>query len=203
MRRNRTSTMFAWLLGVTFIALVCAIYVEISVLLTNDILASGHEAQPNPAEPISSPPYFAVPDRASLVVILERPAFSETRRPSTNAASARATQADFTLAGVAISRGERSVLVKPGNGGTIQRLKEGDDIAGWMLEEIALDRIKIRRDGIEVEMLIDFTAPAPLVPRTESRKQKSAVAPAAQKPAKQLPTQPGDAEVEAEEEIQQ
>ena len=202
MRRNRTSTMFAWLLGVTFIALVCAIYVEISVLLTNDTLASDHEAQPNPAEPISSPPYFAMPDRASLVVILERPVFSETRRPSTNAAGARATQADFTLAGVIISQGERSVLVKPGNGGTIQRLKVGDDIAGWMLEEIALDRIKIRRGGVEAEMLIDYAAPAPLIPRTESRKQKPTVNPAVQKPAKQIPNGPDDAEVEPEEDTQ-
>lgn len=133
---------------------------------------------------------------------MERPVFSETRRPSEDPAGAQATATDFTLAGVVISASERSVLVKPGNGGMIQRLKEGDDIGGWILEEIAFDRIKIRRGAVEAEMLIDYAAPAPLIPRTETRKQKSAANPAAQRPAKQLPTQLGDAKVEPEEDTQ-
>jgi type II secretory pathway component PulC len=194
--------MFVWLLAVAFVVLVFAIYAEIRILLTNDGLASDDAAPQNPSAPISSPPLFAMPDRASLAVILERPVFSETRRPSENPANVQATATDFTLAGVVISASARSVLVKPGNGGMIQRLKEGDDIGGWILEEIALDRIKIRRGAVEAEMLIDYAAPAPLIPRTESRKQKSAANPAAQKPAKQLPTQPGDAEVEPEENTQ-
>jgi type II secretory pathway component PulC len=202
MRRDRTRTMFVWLLGAAFIALVGVIYAEISVLLTNDDIASDDAAPPNRPEPISSPPFFAMPDRASLAVILERPVFSETRRPSGDPDGVQATPTDFTLAGVVISASERSALVKPGNGEMIQRLKEGDDIGGWILEEIALDRIKIRRGVVEAEMLIDYAAPAPLIPRTESRKQKSAANAAVQKPAKQIPTQPGDAEVEPEEEIQ-
>ena len=198
MRRNRTRARFAWLLGVAFIALVFVIYAEISMLLTNDGLESDDIASPNPSTPISSPPLFAMPDRASLAVILERPVFSETRRPSEDPAGAQAPATDFTLAGVVISASERSALVKPGNGGMIQRLKEGDDIGGWMLEEIALDRIKIRRGAVEAEILIDYAAPAPLIPRTESRKQKPAVNPAVQKPAKQISNGPGDAEVEPE-----
>jgi type II secretory pathway component PulC len=202
MRRNRTRARFVWLLGAAFIALVLVIYAEISILLTNDGLESDDAAPRNLSAPISSPPLFAMPDRASLAVILERPVFSETRRPSEDPAGAQATATDFTLAGVVISASERSVLVKPGNGGMIQRLKEGDDIGGWILEEIAFDRIKIRRGAVEAEMLIDYAAPAPLIPRTETRKQKSAANPAAQRPAKQLPTQLGDAKVEPEEDTQ-
>jgi type II secretory pathway component PulC len=187
---------------VAFIALVLVIYAEISILLTNDSLESEDAAPRNLSAPTSSPPLFAMPDRASLAVILERPVFSETRRPSEEPAGAQAPATDFTLAGVVISASERSALVKPGNGGMIQRLKEGDDIGGWMLEEIALDRIKIRRGAVEAEMLIDYAAPAPLIPRTESRKQKPAVKPAVQKPAKQIPNGPGDAEVEPEEDTQ-
>jgi len=202
MRRNRTRARFAWLLGVAFIALVFVIYAEISTLLTNDGLESEDIASPNPSTPISSPPLFAMPDRASLAMILERPVFSETRRPSEDPAGAQAPATDFTLAGVVISASERSALVKSGNGGMIQRLKEGDDIGGWMLEEIALDRIKIRRGAVEAEVLIDYAAPAPLIPRTESRKQKPAVKPAVQKPAEQIPNGLGDAEVEPEEDTQ-
>jgi hypothetical protein len=190
------------LLGVAFIALACVIFAETRLLLRSDAAESGDAALPNRTAPISSPPFLAMPDRASLAVILERPVFSETRRPGEDPAGAQAPATDFTLAGVVVSASERSALIKPGNGGMIQRLKEGDDIGGWMLEEIALDRIKIRRGVVEAEMLIDYAAPAPLIPRTESRKQKPAANPAVQKPAKQIPNEPGDAEVEAEEDTQ-
>jgi hypothetical protein len=187
---------------VAFIALVLVIYAEISILLTSDGLESDDAAPRNLSAPISSPPLFAMPDRASLAVILERPVFSETRRPSEDPAGAQATATDFTLAGVVISPSERSALVKPGNSGMIQRVREGDDIGGWMLVEIALDRIKVRRGAIETEMLIDYAAPAPPGPRTESRKQKPPANQPAQKSAKQPPAPPDDAEAESEEEVQ-
>jgi hypothetical protein len=71
-----------------------------------------------------------------------------------------------------------------------------------MLMEIALDRIKVRRGAVEAEMLIDYAAPAPPGPRTESRKQKPAANKPAQKSAKQPSAPPGDAEAESEEEVQ-
>ena len=202
MRRYRTTTMLVWLLGVAFIALVCVIYAEVSAPFTDDALKSGDAAPADLPAPVSSPPLFAMPDRESLAVILERPVFSETRRPSRDLAGAKATPADFTLAGVVISAGARSALIQPLHGNVLRSLKEGDDIDGWMLVEIARDRIKIRRGAVEAEMLIDYAAPAPLIPRTESRKQKPAVNPAVQKPAKQIPNEPGDAEVEPEEDTQ-
>src|SRR4030095_2922567 len=66
MRSDQTRTKFVWLLGVTFIALVGVIYAEISTLLTNDVLESDDAALPSPPAPMSSPPYFAMPDKASL-----------------------------------------------------------------------------------------------------------------------------------------
>jgi type II secretory pathway component PulC len=202
MRSDRTRTKFVWLLGATFIALVGVIYAEISTLLTNDVPESDDAALPSLPAPMSSPPYFAMPDKASLAVILERPVFSETRQPSGDPDSVRAAPADFTLAGVVISPSERSALVQPGNGGMIQRVREGDDIGGWMLMEIALDRIKVRRGAVETEMLIDYAAAVPPGPRTESRKQKPGANQPTQKPAKQPPAPPGDAEAEPEEEVQ-
>jgi hypothetical protein len=202
MRRGRMRAMVVWLLGAAFIALACAIYAEVRVLLTTDVAESGDAAPPNRTASISSPQFLAMPDRASLAVILERPVFSETRRPSEDPAGAQAPATDFTLAGVIISASERSALVKPGNGGMIQRVREGDDIGGWMLMEIALDRIKVRRGAVETEMLIDYAAPAPPGPRTESRKQKPAANKPAQKSAKQPSAPPGDAEAESEEEVQ-
>ena len=202
MRRRGTRTMLIRLLGLAFIALACVIYVEISALVPGNALESSGAAPPNLLAPMSSPPLIAMPDREALAAILERPVFSETRRPSENSTGTKATQADFTLAGVVIAAGERSALIQPRNGRLVQRLKEGDDVAGWMLVEIARDRIKIRRGVVEAEMLIDYAAPAPLVPRTESRRQKPAPKPAAQGRAIQPADHPNDAELQPEEATQ-
>jgi hypothetical protein len=186
------------LLGLAFIALVCVIYAEISVFVTGDARESGNRAPPNLPAPMSSPSLIAMPDREELAAILERPVFSETRRPSEGPIERTTRQTDFTLAGVVIAAGERSALIQPRNGRLIQRLKEGDDVAGWMLVEISRDRIKIRRGVVEAEMLIDYAAPAPLTPRTDSRRQKPAPKPAAQGQAKQPANQPDNVEPEAE-----
>ena len=201
-RRRRTRTMLIRLLGLAFIALACVIYAEISAFVTGDALEASDAASPNLPAPMSSPPLFAMPDSEALAAILERPVFSETRRPSEHATNIRTRQVDFTLAGVVIAAGERSALIQPGNSRVIQRLKEGDDVAGWMLVEISRDRIKIRRGVVEAEMLINYAAPAPLIPRTESRRQKLAPKPAAQGQATQLSNQPHNVEVQPEEATQ-
>jgi hypothetical protein len=190
------------LLGLAFVALACVIYAEISAIATGDALEYSDAAPLNLPAPMSSPPLFVMPDREALAAILERPVFSETRRPSENPTGIRATQADFTLAGVVIAAGERSALIQLRDGRLVQRLKEGDDVAGWRLVEIARDRIRIRRGVVEAEMLIDYAAPAPLIPRTESRRQKLALKPAAQEQAKQPSNQLQNAEPQPEEETQ-
>jgi hypothetical protein len=191
--------MLVWLLGVALIALVWVVYAEISALSTDGDPESGDATPPNLPALKASPPLFAVPDEASLRAILERPVFSETRRPSGGPDDPKTTQTDFTLAGVVISAGERSALIHPAQSKVIQRLKEGDDIGGWMLVEIALDRIKVRRGAVETEILIDYAASAPPGPRTETRKPKPTKN---QKPEKQPPAQAGEAQAELEEEIQ-
>lgn len=202
MRRHRTRTMFAWLLGFALIALVWVVYAEMSALVTDDDPESGDSRPQDLPASKADPPRFAIPDEASLTAILERPVFSETRRPSGGPDGLRTTQTDFMLAGVVISAGERSALIQPTQSKLIQRLKEGDDIGGWMLVEIARDRIKVRRGAVETEILIDYAASAPLGPRTEVRKPKPAGSQRAQKPEEHPPAQPGDAQAELEEEIQ-
>ena len=187
MRRDRTRTVFVWLLGIAFLALVWVISAQISALLTNDAPKSGDTAPPDLPASASSPPLFAMPDRVSLAVILERPVFSETRRPSGDPDGGRARPTDFTLAGVMISASERSALIQSGNGQPIQRLKEGDEIGGWMLVEIALDRIKIRRGGVEAEMLMDYAAPAPPIPRDRISQAKADREPGGAKASKTDP----------------
>lgn len=174
MRRHRTRAVFVWLLGMACIVLPWVIYEEISDLSTTEISDSTDAERPNLVAPMPSQPILAMPDKASLAVIVERPVFSQTRRPSGGVAGEQATSTEFTLSGVVISATQRSALVQPDNGGIIQRLKEGEEIAGWTLVEIAPDRIIVRRGTVEAEVFLDYAAPAPPMPE-----------PAVQEPAEQ------------------
>lgn len=202
MRRHRSRVGLMWLIGIACTALAWLIYEEISKLPSGEILDSASATLPSLAAPVPSQPVLAMPDKASLAVILERPVFSQTRRPSGAPAGAQAT-IDFTLSGVVISTYQRSALVQPGKAGIVQRLKEGDEIAGWTLIQITPDRIIVRRGAEEAEMLLNYAAPAPPVsstpvPRTENRKENPTAKPATEEPAEQAPSQPANTEAEPE-----
>jgi len=136
----------------------------------------------------------------SLAVVLERPVFSETRRPrGTATGGAQATPIDFTLLGVVISGSQRSALIRTGKGEAVQRLTEGEDIAGWKLVQIAPDRIVVRRDRVEADVFLDYSTPAPPVPRTQMPKEKPTAQASPQEPNESTAGQPADAAVEPDE----
>jgi Type II secretion system protein C len=197
MRRSRTRSSLVILLALVCILLAWMIYQEIAenppvqaTALSGDLAALG---APSPAASEAS---FSMPGRESLAVILERPLFTQTRRPSSVAGGdPLAGSVDLTLSGVVISGGERSALIRRGNAEIVERLKQGEDIAGWTLVEIAADRVIVRRDAIETEILLDYSAPAPPGPRTEQRKQDPEPAAAAKQDEQQMN---GAAEPEAE-----
>ncbi|MGH6891708.1 MAG: hypothetical protein ACREEP_05580 [Dongiaceae bacterium] len=196
-RRPRSRTLFAWLAGAVCIVLAWLIYDQLGGLGTPE---SGESAQAGPSaapSPLPNQAAFPTPDKAAMAVIVERPVFSQTRRPSRVAGGgAQGTSIDFALSGVVISGNERSALVRPVDGGSVQQLKEGEDIAGWTLVEIAPDRVVVRRDELEAEVFLDYAAPAPPLPRTESRKEKPAAEPGPQKPAEPALNPQGEPEAE-------
>jgi len=202
MRRRRRRMMVAWLLGGALFALGWVIYGEASELWSDPDIRAESTAAPDPPTSVSLSPSITMPSRESLAVILERPVFSETRRPIEERGSTQTTPSDFRLAGVVIAGTQRSALIQSGTGAVLQRLKEGDDIGGWTVVEIALDRINIRRGAIETELLLDYAAPAPPTPRTESRKDKTPVQSAMKEAPRQVPKQPESAETGSEGEVQ-
>lgn len=178
MRRNRMKSRLVVLLGLLCVLLAWVIYEEISGIPAIRATEAGGVAMPGAPAPVPSEATFAMPDRQSLAVILERPLFTQTRRPSRVASGgALAGSADFTLSGVLISGDERSALIRAGSTGTVHQLKHGENIAGWTLVEIAADRVIVRRDAIETEIFLDYTASAPPGPRTETRKQGTSTTP--------------------------
>lgn len=108
-------------------------------------------------------PAFAMPPEESFAAVLDRPVFSPSRRPmSSNGSAARlTTSAEFVLVGVVISDSERFVLVKPLSSDKLERLREGDDLAGWSAVLISPESVVFRRGTIEEEIILDYTAPVP------------------------------------------
>jgi hypothetical protein len=198
MRRHRTKAWLAWLLGAACIALAWVIYEEIADLSAGQPVDSTGAALPSALAPTSPQPALIIPDRASLAVILERPVFSETRRPR-GTGGAQATPIDFTLLGVVISDRQRSALIRTGKGEAVQWLTESEDIAGWKLVQIASDRIVVRRGTVEADVFFDYSTPAPPVPRTQTPKEKPTAQALPQEPTESTASQPADAAVEPDE----
>jgi hypothetical protein len=200
MRRSRTRSRLVVLLALVCILLAWVIYQETAESpMVQATEPSGDLAAPGAPAPTASEASFSMPDRESLAVILERPLFTQTRRPSSIAGGdPLAGSVDLTLSGVVISGGERSALLRRGNAEIVERVEQGEDIAGWTLVEIAADRVIVRRDAIETEIFLDYTAPAPAGPRTEQRKQGAEPAAAAKKEEQQV-NDPADPEAETDE----
>src|SRR5262245_40574174 len=124
-----------------------------------------------------------MPPEESFAAVLERPVFSPTRRPvpSSGATAPSTTSAAFLLVGVVISDSDRFVLVKPLSTDKLERLREGDELAGWSAVSIAPDRVVFRSGAMEEEIILDYTAPAP-----------PTLGPGQEEPPTAQQTEPGD-----------
>jgi hypothetical protein len=194
--------MAGWLLGGSVFTLGWVIYGEASDLWFASDASAESVVTPNLPTPASWSPLLATPSRESLAAVLEKPVFSESRRPHGDRAGVQAAPSDFRLAGLVIADGVRSALIETGTSAMLQRLEEGDDIGGWILVEIALDRIKIRRGTMETEMLLDYAAPAPPIPRRETRREGVPAQSVAREEPEQAPRQAESVETGSESDMQ-
>ena len=162
MPRHRVQTLFIWLMVAVCVLLGWAIQREIKAMPSTQAAAPTAAPAADPIAPAASAS-VEVPDRDSLAVIVERPVFSESRRPSSSDEGPILTL-DHTLVGVVISDRDRSAIVQPSHGGAVQRLAEGEEVGGWTVINIAPDHIVVRHDTTEAKMPLDYDAPAPPVP---------------------------------------
>ena len=103
--------------------------------------------------------YLASPlDADWLDEIVERPLFSASRRPFSPPEEKPAAKAEpkaeplaFTLAGTLLSGESRvALLAHPTDG--LLRLRQGQEVDGWRVDEIREDEVRLRR-GPEVTLL--------------------------------------------------
>ena len=77
--------------------------------------------------------------------VLERPLFSPARRAPAQAEEAAIEPADIpVLQGVVLARDKRIAVLAYGTPSKAQRVREGQDVGPWKVEEITKDRVILR-----------------------------------------------------------
>ncbi len=108
----------------------------------------------------ASAPSFSMPPLRDYAEVLERPLFSPTRRrPPPAAGAADAQSSPFVLVGVVLSAGGKHALIEHAQPRRLDRVVEGQDLDGWTVEEIRLDRVVFRRGDARIEVKPKDKAP--------------------------------------------
>jgi hypothetical protein len=154
----------AGFLGTALLALLCgglavAIFWELEPPLADPGARAAVRREQKPADPAASEPRFTMPPLRDFGEVLARPVFSETRRPPVEAAAAPGTSGPFSLVGVVLSASERHALLEHGQPAHIDRIAEGQEVDGWTLEAVQLDRVVLRRGENRVEVKAKDRAP--------------------------------------------
>ena len=160
MRRPRRTG----LLGTGLLALLCAglaiaIFWELEPPLADPGARAAASHEQKAADPAAEL-RFVMPPLRDFGEVLARPVFSETRRPPAPEAAAAGTTAPFALVGVVLSANERHALVEHGQPARIDRVAEGQELDGWTLAAVQLDRVVLRRGDSRVEVKAKDWAPA-------------------------------------------
>ena len=122
-------------------------------------------------------PVYRMPPMRQFDAILQRPLFSQSRRPITVTEAAPAVVSGnlgLALLGITIASDERFALVVPEGGGDTLRLRQGQDYQGWMLSAIEADTIVFTRAGAEERLELSYdVAPPPQQQRRRRTVQPS------------------------------
>lgn len=150
-------------------AVLAAITFGLGAVVAMEVLAPSLVAEfPDPpaahAAPAAAPPAdeAAPPSLSAYRAVIERPLFALNRRPFAPPAAAVAVGdvQSFVLAGITLSGAERTALVRHGAPPTIARLAEGEEIDGWIVREIADDRVVLRNAATDYTLrLYNYAKP--------------------------------------------
>ncbi len=137
-------------------------------------------------------PLFALADRESFSQTLTRPLFMPNRQPPGEAPppvqAPRATPPPkvnrYALSAIIIVGDERIALLTDTATGGVNRVREGESIAGWQVEQIHEDRAVLSNGETREELsLRTFGPPAPR-PKSPTRRTRTQRQAAAQAPGK-------------------
>ncbi len=119
--------------------------------------------EPSPAKPSVAPQEapleavpFAMPAREAYNEVLERPPFSETRRPAPPGAAEAASDQPLTatVIGTILSAGGVRALIAHGEPAQLARVVEGQEIEGWRVKSILQEKVVLTRGGSTIELKV-------------------------------------------------
>jgi hypothetical protein len=117
-------------------------------------------------------------DRMSFVdEVVARPVFSPTRLPDPAAAEAGTPVAALRLTGVVLSGTRRFALVHMADEAQPRRVVEGQQIGGYLVAEIRADRIRLRGNDGNRDVLLQPPGPAGNRTATDQARASAAAAP--------------------------
>jgi len=104
----------------------------------------------------TAPPTSRMPPLASLHEVVDRPLFSESRRPAPaeTPKEPAAKQPSFTLVGIFLSVDRRQALVERGQPPRVEWISERQKLDGWTVEAIGPDRIVLVRADARQEVVV-------------------------------------------------
>jgi hypothetical protein len=129
--------------------------------------------------PVPKAPVFGMKDEASYSVVLDRPLFTPSRRPTQATAAAAPSSTGLALLGVVAAKGRQVALIRTAEGSPSVRAELGQDVAGWKLTRMAPTQVQLERHGGKLTLGLQFKSPGGAA--------TAAVAPAAAAPAAAAP----------------
>ncbi len=110
--------------------------------------------------PLPTPEPFALAAIDSMEQVIERPLFSQSRRPPSEEVAvietAPASQLDLTLRGIVFADKGGVALLRPPEGTQVLRLRQGERYQGWTLTTLEPQAVVFERDEESVTLRLDF-----------------------------------------------
>jgi hypothetical protein len=99
---------------------------------------------------------FAMPTREAYNKVLERPPFSETRRPAPAGAAETASDQPIaaTVIGTFLSSSGVRALITHGEPAQLARFVEGQEVEGWTIKSILQGKVVLTRGGSTIELKV-------------------------------------------------
>ena len=184
------SNRISGILLITLIALCVIIVME-----ARSGIPSANRLRATPVEDkgatVAGPLRVALPPLGALIETVERPLFSETRRPpdvESNGEPISPTAVPmgpggkFVLSAIVITDDARAVLIANPQDGEPIRVTEGETIAGWRLDSVENDRAIFSKDGETREVALRIFGP----PRLRRPQRATPTPPGAMTPEQAL-----------------
>lgn len=124
------------------------------------ILEAEPAAEGGRAQSVSAASAFRPPPQDAFAEIVERPLFSEGRRPPPAEAMPVGLPANlanldrYVLIGILIKEGERVALLETQPGPTVVAVKEGEKLEGWQVIGITPNAVQFRAGDMDRELLL-------------------------------------------------